>query len=129
MRLLTSISPIAVGFVLVSVACSQPGVEAGTSTPGQPLASTATDNVFAPNSYTLDAGSPYTLTMSNAGQAIHNWHIIDAKAENGKDIATDLTSPHKASSVTFTIAKAGAYHFQCDVHPDTMKGTLTVNAP
>jgi plastocyanin len=66
--------------------------------------------------------------MSNAGEAIHNWHIIDAKTAGGKEITTDLTAPHKASSVTFAISKPGIYHFQCDVHPDTMKGTLTVNA-
>jgi plastocyanin len=129
MRLLTSIAAIATaGSLLVSTGCSQPRVEAGPPAPGQPLASTATDNIFSPTAYTITASETYTLTMSNAGQAIHNWHIIDAKNENGKDIATDLTSPHKASSVTFTIARPGVYHFQCDVHPDTMKGTLTVSA-
>jgi len=93
---------------------------------GAPLAETATDNLFAPDAYTIAAGESYTLTMINAGDAIHNWHIVDAKAGSGREIATPLTAAHKSSAVTFAIARSGVYHFQCDVHPDTMKGTLTV---
>ncbi|SRR5712692_7751614 len=116
--------------LLASAACRQsPAQEdsgaAGAAT-GFPLMETATDNVFKPDAYTVDLGQPYTLTMENKGDAIHNWHILDLKRVSGKEIETALTDPHKSASVSFTIARAGVYHFQCDVHPDTMKGTITV---
>ena len=81
---------------------------------------------FAPDAYVISAGETYTLTMTNQGEAIHNWHILDVRREGGKSIETPLTAPHKSSRTTFAIPRAGTYHFQCDVHPDTMKGTLTV---
>ena len=31
-----------------------------------------------------------------------------------------------SQAVTFTINQPGSYRFQCDVHPDEMFGTLTV---
>lgn len=121
----TALAPLA-ALLFAGVACSHSGATIDPQPSGQPLAVSATDNLFAPDAFTVTAGEPYTLTMENAGDAIHNWHILDAKNAGGKDITTPLTSPHKTASATFTIAKPGLYHFQCDVHPDTMKGTLTV---
>lgn len=93
---------------------------------GTILTEIATDNKFSQTTYTIKAGQQYTLNFQNSGQAIHDWHILDQKSADGKDIAVPLTDGGKESSVTFTIDKAGTYHFQCDVHPDEMKGTITV---
>jgi len=45
----------------------------------------------------------------------------------GKDITTGAngTAGGANSSVSFTIAKAGTYHFQCVIHPN-MDGTVVV---
>jgi plastocyanin len=130
MRVVTWTAIIPAIFLLIGVAaCDQSHAEAGTQAPGQPLASNASDNAFSPTVYSIAAGVSYTMTMSNSGDAIHNWQIIDAKCAGGKDIATELTAPHKASVVTFSITRPGVYHFVCDVHPDTMKGTIAVIAP
>lgn len=90
------------------------------------LTETATDNKYSDTKYTVKAGTPVTLTVQNKGQAVHNWHLLDAKDDSGKEIKTDLDEPGKTSSVTFTISKPGTYKFQCDVHPSDMTGTLTV---
>jgi plastocyanin len=97
-----------------------------TSGGGTPLAETSTDNQFGTTMYSIEAGQTYTLTLKNLREAIHNWHILDAKGANGKEIQTPLTDAGKTSNVTFVVAKSGTYRFQCDVHPDTMKGTLVV---
>jgi plastocyanin len=115
---------------LIALSCGQPSGTAGTrdsaANAGTPLAESAADNVFSVDSFAIVAGQPYTLTLTNTGDAVHNWHIIDARDKRGREIATDLIEGHKSTSVTFVVARPGSYAFQCDVHPDTMKGTLIV---
>lgn len=91
-----------------------------------PLDQSATDNEFGTATYTIAAGQPYTLVLTNAGQAVHDWHVIDVKGSGGKSIETPLVDRDTSTDVTFTIAKPGTYHFQCDVHPKQMTGTLVV---
>jgi plastocyanin len=93
---------------------------------GNLLVETATDNKFSPASYAIKAGDTYTLALSNKGQALHNWRINDAKGPDGKDISAPLLESGRTASVSFSLAKAGTYHFVCDVHPEEMTGTLSV---
>jgi plastocyanin len=87
-----------------------------------------TDNKFSMTAIIVPAGQAITLTQVNSGQAIHNWHVLDVKDDSGKVITTELTQPGQKSTVTFTISAPGTYHFQCDVHPTEMTGTLTVKS-
>lgn len=107
-----------------------PAVAATSAAPqlSTTLSEITTDNHFSQTSLTVPAGKPITLTQTNKGQAIHDWHVLDATSSDGKPIATALTSPGQTSSVTFTITKPGVYHFHCDVHPTEMTGTITVVA-
>jgi plastocyanin len=99
----------------------------GASTAGaQALAETATDNKFSNTSFDASANKPIALTLTNKGAAVHNWKLTDVKDASGKDIKTALLDPNKSETATFTIAKPGTYHFNCEVHPDEMKGTLTI---
>lgn len=103
----------------------------GAAAGGGPAASTAliesmVDNKFADTAYTVPANTPITITATNDGQAIHNWHVLGVKDASGKDIATQLLPAGQKETLTFTIATPGTYNFQCDVHPTEMKGTLTV---
>ena len=43
-----------------------------------------------------------------------------------RNFSTVITSGPVTQTLTFTINEAGTYTFQCDVHPDVMNGTLTV---
>jgi plastocyanin len=85
-----------------------------------------TDNKFSKTTINVPAGQSVTLTVTNNGLAIHNWHLLNAKDASGKDIATDLTQPGQKNTVTFTLSSAGSYKFQCDVHPTEMIGELKV---
>ena len=88
---------------------------------------TATDNKFSQTTITAKAGQPVTVTFTNKGAAVHDFHVLGLKGADGKDVQTALVESGGSASVTFTPQKAGSYTFQCDVHPAEMRGTLTVN--
>lgn len=100
------------------------GAQAGT--PTTTLSETTTDDKFSATSFTVPAGQQVTITVNNKGQALHNWHVLGVKSTDGKDIKTDLLASGASAKLTFTIAQAGTYKFQCDVHPTEMIGTLIV---
>lgn len=97
---------------------------AATTTPSQ----TTTDNKFSKTVINVPAGQQVTLTQTNAGLNIHDWHVLDVKDSAGKDIATPLTQPGQKSTVAFTISAPGTYKFICDVHPTEMIGQINVKA-
>jgi plastocyanin len=66
----------------------------------------------------LDPGT-YTIAVDDSA-ALHNFDLFGP----GVKKATDIDGTGAATwTVTFT---DGAYTFQCDAHPQTMKGTFTV---
>jgi len=75
---------------------------------------------------TIPAGQPVTVTLNNRGQAIHNWHVLNLKDREGKDITTKLLSGGQSETITFTVTQTGTFEFLCDVHPVEMRGTLFV---
>ncbi len=87
---------------------------------------TTTDNKFSQTKLTVAAGKPFQLTVTNKGSALHNFHVLNGKDDNGSEIKTDLLAAGKSAAITFTISKKGTYNFQCDVHPTEMKGTVVV---
>ncbi|HTE85841.1 MAG TPA: cupredoxin domain-containing protein, partial [Dehalococcoidia bacterium] len=104
------------------------------ATPGAPSTSlneTTTDNKFSATDFTVPAGQAVTMAVSNQGNAIHNWHVTDAKDAAGKDVSTGDNGilGGQSANLTFTITQAGTYRFQCDFHPADMLGTLFVAGP
>lgn len=96
------------------------------ATGAQHLTEIATDDKYSQTSFTVKAGQPIELTLNNNGQAIHNWHLLNVKDVDGKDIATPLVEAGQSATIDFTINTPGKYDFHCDVHPTEMTGTLTV---
>ncbi len=92
----------------------------------QTVTEIATDNKYSQTQFTVKANQDVALTLKNQGQAVHNWHLLDATDADGKEIKGSLLDPGKSETIDFKIAKPGTYHFQCDVHPTDMKGTLVV---
>ncbi len=98
----------------------------GGAAPAGAIVITATDNKFDKTELTVRANQPVTLTLQNQGQAIHNWHVLNVKDKDGKDITTNLLPAGQSQTITFTIAQTGTFDYQCDVHPTEMRGKLTV---
>lgn len=104
-------------------------VAAPSGPPSTSLSETTTDDKFSQTIFTVPAGQRVTITLQNKGQAIHNWHALGVNDASNKPVMTALTNPGQTSTFTFSIAQAGQYKFQCDVHPTEMIGTLFVVAP
>ncbi len=109
-----------------SVAPVQVSPSALAAAGAQTLTEIATDNKYSQTQFTVKANQDIALTLKNQGQAVHNWHLLDATDADGKEIKGSLLDPGKSETIDFKITKPGTYHFQCDVHPADMKGTLVV---
>lgn len=89
------------------------------------------DNFFEPDTLTLKVGQKVTITLTNEGKVPHNMHIapLDGNfdAAQGSVLSNpDLTLPGKTGELEWTPQQPGTYKFRCDVHPDQMTGTITV---
>ena len=87
---------------------------------------TMLDNKFEPANLTIKANQEASITTDNKGKELHNWHVLNVKGKDGKDITSTLIQGGKQETIKFTIDKAGTYDVQCDVHPADMRGKLTV---
>lgn len=80
------------------------------------------DVAFAPDGFAIPANTPTTVTLINAGAAVHNFNIDQLGVSSG-----DLW-PGQATQVTID-APAGIYQYACDIpgHKAVgMVGTLFV---
>jgi len=80
----------------------------------------ATDNKYDKKTLNATAGQELSVTLTNNGKAKHNIHFLDKKGgatlvdgAQGKIIDGGQTD-----TLTFTVADAGTYYFQCDLHPN-----------
>jgi plastocyanin len=86
----------------------------------------ATDNAFAPSAFRVRAGQPFSVTLENRGQALHDWRVRGLPAADGTDAGTRLLSAGQSQTITLTIDRPGDFPVYCEVHPVDMRGTLTV---
>jgi len=91
------------------------------------LAAKNSDLKFDKDTITVAAGS-VTITFNNADSGIpHNFHLFEGDDAKGKSVGkTDLASGPVEQDLKLDLT-SGRYYFQCDAHPTTMKGTLTVS--
>lgn len=122
-------------FKITPASGSQPTATAAAATPASQATSPSSSavTVSAKNSTLkfdkeklLVSAGPVTLSFDNADAGIpHNISVFDGPTASGTKLGTtDL----EAGPITQTLAlnlKPGTYFFQCDVHPTTMKGTIT----
>ena len=118
------------GAFVVKEGAAVPGAAAPAAAGGAGAAAgltvVGTDNKFDKTKLEAAAGD-VTITFKNAGKVKHNLHVFDKKGGNtladgaeGKIIDGGQTDTLKFK------ASAGSYFLQCDLHPDTMTGALTV---
>jgi plastocyanin len=86
---------------------------------------TAKDVVFDTEEITLAAGEPASLRFVNEDSVQHNIAIYTDKSARKALFTGDLIS---AGTTTYEIPppEKGKYYFQCDIHPTSMFGTVTV---
>lgn len=100
--------------LLAASACAGPAPAAGPA---------ATDHVDLPRSYkfapadiVVNVGT--TVTWTNSDQFTHSIRLLDGN--------TVIGLIHPGEKVTHLFDKAGTYRYDCSLHPQNMKGTVTV---
>lgn len=89
---------------------------------------TATDNKFDKATLEAPPNTDVTFEFKNAGKVKHNIHFLNKAG--GATLATGgegkIIDGGQSEPISFKTPAAGAYYFQCDLHPDQMSGTFTV---
>ena len=115
------------GATPVTQATSEPTASASAAAgEAQEFTVVGSNTLFDVTEISAKAG-PITITFKNQdGGILHNIAFYkgeDATAELAG--ATELTAGPVEQTLTLTL-EAGSYYYQCDAHPATMSGTLTV---
>lgn len=102
-------------------ACSAPGAGGSPGT-GEPVA-TSTVNLppsyrFEPAAIQVEAGT--TVTWTNSDNFSHSVQFLDG------GLPTQPLLMQPGASTTFSFAAPGTYRYLCHLHPQDMRGTVTV---
>jgi plastocyanin len=97
----------------------------GSSSSATSASPVATSAVALPPSYRFEPAAiavpPGTeVTWTNGDNFSHSVQFLDG------GLAAEPLLMRPGESVTFTFAAAGLYHYQCHLHPQNMKGSVTV---
>jgi plastocyanin len=79
---------------------------------------------FLPNALSVKAGS--TILFANVGGKPHTLTADDGSFDTGIVPPGAEGGRFAGTNATFTLPKPGTYTFHCEIHPQVMKGTLTV---
>jgi plastocyanin len=123
-------APVAAVLALGAAACGDttPDDTASLATErsAADLTLVAEDVAFVTTELQAAAGSPVTITLDNRDDGVpHNLHVEGA---DGGDVATEVESGPVTQELEVSFSTAGEYTYVCDVHPDTMRGTITVTS-
>jgi plastocyanin len=105
-----------------------PGTSAAGSISTGPIILGAANTSFAKSQLDIAANTPTKVILKNGDSVPHNFDIVSGPAPYKKP-DPQPTIAQAGASVTYDIPglPAGQYDFQCDIHPNSMKGTLTVH--
>ena len=93
--------------------------------PGEAVAIAAQGLAFDTEELSLPAGAPTVIAFDNQDTAPHNVSIYTESGGDALFQGEVITGPDQ---IDYEVPpqEPGEYFFQCDVHPTTMTGTLTV---
>jgi plastocyanin len=85
------------------------------------------NSVFDPEALEAPAGM-VTIEFDNQDGGIpHNLHVFEGdEADEDESVGSTDIEPGPVTQTLTLDLEAGEYFYQCDVHPTTMTGTLTV---
>lgn len=103
------------------------GTAVGTAAAGTKLTIAAKNTTFDKSTLRAAAGT-VTITFDNQDSGVtHNLRLFRGTSASGTSVgATPLTSGPDTQTLTVNLTP-GTYYYQCDAHPTTMSGTLTVS--
>jgi plastocyanin len=115
------------GKVTVAAAATSAAGGGGKVSTG-PILLGAANTAFSKSQLDVAANAPIKVILKNSDTAPHNFDIASGPAPYAKP-ATQPPIAQGGASVTYDIPglPAGQYEFLCDIHPNSMKGTLTVH--
>jgi plastocyanin len=87
------------------------------------LSVVAQNIAFNPTELDAPAGKELTITFENKDSTAHSFHLF---AGTAGDVKTDVKSGPSTATLKVTLNTPATYNFQCDVHPNVMKGTIVV---
>jgi plastocyanin len=126
------ITPAAGGAATATPAAAETA-EATTTAPdttpaaGGALQIAGVGSTFDVEDLTASAGA-VTIEFDNRDAGVvHNLHVFKGTSAQGESVdATDIEVGPVQQTLELDL-EAGDYYYQCDAHPTTMKGTLTVS--
>ena len=126
----TNVSALVLALAVLGAAGCGGDDEGGSSAapdgPVTELTITSTDLTFDIEAFEVPAGEPVTLTYENEHEDVpHNVHIDSGGPE---EPTTAVERGPVTQELTFTLDEPGEFPYLCDVHPATMRGTVTAVA-
>jgi len=113
---------VGLGLALAAVATLAPMVAAAG-----PDDISIVDQSFQPTDLTIKAGETVTWTVTKAITAPHSVTSGSPGDSNaGSVFDSKFTLVNNGDTFKFTFSNPGTYPYYCQVHPTTMKGTITV---
>jgi plastocyanin len=113
---------LAVASLLLGLAAAGCSGGSGGASAVAPVATTTVDLPpsyrFAPAAISVAAGA--TVTWTNHDHFSHSVAFLDG------GLPSQPMEMKPGAAVTFTFATAGAYRYQCSLHPQNMQGTVVV---
>ena len=111
---------------LLLVGCGGGDGGGSGAAPAEPVTAvtiTSTALSFDIESFAVPVGEEVTLTYENEHEGVpHNVHVDTGGAD---EPATEVAEGPVTQELTFTLDEAGEVTYLCDVHPATMRGTIT----
>jgi plastocyanin len=127
--MMVALFPVVIGIVLTQINFSSAESKRGGARPPAAVTSTATlvaNNVaFEEKTVTVVGTKGFTIHFDNKDSTTHNFAIYDK--QGGKELFKgDVITGPNTTDYQVKPLKAGTYYFQCDIHPTSMNGSLTV---
>jgi len=83
---------------------------------------------FDTSTLTANAANPIVIDFNNKDDGVeHNVHVFKGTDASGESVGqTDIAAGPTTQTLDLGTLAPGTYYYHCDVHPDAMTGTLTV---